>query len=353
MKSSHLVLRPAGISDLEAIERFAAASGYGINSLPPRRERLVDRIERSQRAFAATDSPSGEDIYLFVLEDLLAGRVVGTSGITANAGAQGRFYSYRNEFALHVSEELGITNRIHTLRLCQDLSGHTLLTSFYIEPEYVGTMAPQILSRARLLFISQFPTLFSDRLAAESPGLCDENGRSPLWDALGRRFFNMDYAQAELLAEGRSKSFIGELMPSSPIYVPLLADEAQWALGQLHPAGELPFSILLDEGFDPDTYVDIFDGGPTVEARAAMVNTVFSGKPVTLITDPQSEADGWYLVGNGQRKDFRATLVQGNLRADLLELSSEDASRIHAVAGATLHAARAEWARTLLAEPQD
>ena len=187
MKTSHFVLRPAGINDLDAIERFAAASGYGINSLPPRRERLVDRIERSQRAFAAVDSPSSEDIYLFVLEDLLAGRVIGTSGITASAGAQGRFYSYRNEFALHVSEELGITNRIHTLRLCQDLSGHTLLTSFYIEPDYAATMAPQILSRARLLFISQYPALFSDRLAAESPGLCDENGRSPLWEALGQQ----------------------------------------------------------------------------------------------------------------------------------------------------------------------
>ena len=352
MKSSHLVLRPAGINDLEAIERFAAASGYGINSLPPRRERLIDRIERSQRAFAAIDSPSGEDIYLFVLEDMHAARVVGTSGITASAGAQGRFYSYRNEFALHVSEELGITNRIHTLRLCQDLSGHTLLTSFYIEPEYVGTMAPQILSRARLLFISQFPALFSDRLAAENPGLCDENGRSPLWEALGRRFFNMDYAQAELLTEGRSKSFIGELMPSSPIYVPLLADEAQWALGQLHPAGELPFSILIDEGFDPDSYVDIFDGGPTVEARAAMVSTVFSGKPVGLTTNEQGEGDDWYLVGNGQRKDFRATLVQGNLRADQLHVSNEDALRIKAATGAKLYAARAEWARTLVAAPR-
>ncbi|MBK9521576.1 MAG: arginine N-succinyltransferase [Rhodocyclaceae bacterium] len=344
MKTSHFVLRPAGINDLDAIERFAAASGYGINSLPPRRERLVDRIERSQRAFAAVDSPSSEDIYLFVLEDLLAGRVIGTSGITASAGAQGRFYSYRNEFALHVSEELGITNRIHTLRLCQDLSGHTLLTSFYIEPDYAATMAPQILSRARLLFISQYPALFSDRLAAESPGLCDENGRSPLWEALGRRFFNMDYAQAELLSEGRSKSFIGELMPSSPIYVPLLADEAQWALGQLHPAGELPFSILLDEGFDPDTYVDIFDGGPTVEARAAMVNTVFSGKAVTLVANAQCEPDDWYLIGNGQRSDFRATLVQGTLQSDKLTIDKEDASRISADTGTTLHVSRAGWA---------
>lgn len=54
----------------------------------------------------------------------------------------------------------------------------------------------------------------------------------------------MDYPQAERLAGGRSKSFIAELMLHSPIYVPLLPEAAQWAIGQLHPDGELPF-------FDP------------------------------------------------------------------------------------------------------
>jgi hypothetical protein len=34
---------------------------------------------------------------------------------------------------------------------------------------------------------------FSDRIAAENPGLADDNGRCPFWDAVGRRFFGMDY----------------------------------------------------------------------------------------------------------------------------------------------------------------
>ncbi len=349
MQTSQFVLRPACMDDLQTIEKFANASGFGVNSLPPRRNRLEDRIERSQRAFANTDSPGGDDIYLFVLDDLERGITIGTSGITASAGEHGRFYCYRNEFALQASEELGITNRVHTLRLCQDLSGHTLLTSFYIEPDYAQTVAPQILSRARLLFISRHSMLFSDRLAAENPGLCDDTGRSPLWEALGRRFFKMDYAQAELLSEGRTKSYIGELMPSSPIYVPLLTDEAQWALGQLHPAAELPFSILIDEGFDPDTYVDIFDGGPTVEARAAMLGTVGGRKLVTLQTERNSVIGEWFLVSNGLHDNFRVTLMQGRLTGGELTINAVDASRLGVSAGAAVDMASAEWASNLAA----
>jgi hypothetical protein len=63
-------------------------------------------------------------------------------------------------------------------------------------------------------------------------------------------------------------------LPQSPIYVPLLPDEAQWALGQLHPVGELPFGILMDEGFDGETYVNVFDGGPTADSRVALLKTV-------------------------------------------------------------------------------
>ena len=276
-------------------------------NLPADRTILLDKLERSAQAFASLDDSSGEEIYLFVVEDLVAGRVVGTSGIAASAGFADRFYSYRNEMIVHASPALQASNRIHTLHLCHDLTGYTLLTSFYIEPGYEDTLAPQLLSRARLLFIAEFADRFSDRIAAESPGLSDENGRCPFWDAVGRRFFDMDYPQVERLTGGRSKGFIAELMPHSPIYVPLLPEAAQWAIGQLHPAGELPFSILLDEGFDTETYVDIFDGGPTVDARVAMLKTVARSRRVRL-ADSAVDHKAWQLVSNTRRDGFAAVL---------------------------------------------
>ena len=316
-----LLLRAAGPADLDAFERCAAASATGITTLPADRSALQDKLERSAQAFGSSDDSSGEEIYLFVLEDLATQRVVGTSGIAASAGFADRFYSYRNEMVVHASKPLAASNRIHTLHLCHDLTGHTLLTSFYIEPGYENTLAPQLLSRGRLLFIAEFAERFSDRIAAESPGLSDDNGRCPFWDAVGRRFFDMDYPQIERLTGGRNKAFIAELMPQSPIYVPLLPEEAQWAIGQLHPVSELPFSVLLDEGFDAETYVDIFDGGPTAEARVALLKTVAASRRMALKT---AGTTGLSLVASTQRAGFSAMLRQGGMNID-----SASAERLH------------------------
>jgi arginine N-succinyltransferase len=286
----------------------------------------------------------GEEIHLFVVEDLErppGQRVVGTSGIAASAGFADRFYCYRNEMVVHHSAALNAGNRIHTLHLCHDLTGHTLLTSFWIDPAYADTAAPQLLSRARLLFIAEFAERFSDRIAAESPGLADEAGRCPFWDAVGRRFFDMDYPQIERLTGGRSKAFIAELMPHSPIYVPLLPDEAQWAIGQMHPVAELPFSILLDEGFDTETYVDIFDGGPTVDARVAMLKTVAASRrgPWREASAAGGAATDWQLVATTRRADFAALLVPGAAADDALPLPAGAAAHLRLAPGEAVRSA--------------
>jgi len=305
------LLRPCERDDLPALERFAAASPVGITTLPNDRMMLTERLQRSLDSFA-TEDVSGEEIYLFALEDMHTGGVIGISGIAARAGFSDRFYSFRNEFVVHRSKPLAVTTRIHTLHLCHDLTDVTLLISFHVDPAYVHTLAPQLLSRARLLFIAQHAQRFSDRVAAESAGVADDNGRCPFWDAVGRRFFGMDYPTVERLTGGRSKAFIADLMPPSPVYVPLLPEEAQWAIGQLHPIAELPFSILLDEGFDTDTYIDIFDGGPTVQERLAMLKSVARSRieavQPRLPHASSARAPRWRIVINTARQGFRATL---------------------------------------------
>ena len=260
------------------------------------------------QSFASPDDASGEETYLFVLEDRAVNRLVGCSGIAASAGFFDRFYSYRNEFVVHASAALGVSQRMHTLHLCHDLTGTTLLTSFYLDPGYEDGPAAQLLSRARLLFILAHAGRFSERIAAESPGITDADGQSPFWDAVGRRFFGMDYPQAEAVIGGRSKAVIADLMPPSPVYVALLPEAAQWALGQLHPVGELPFSVLQDEGFDTDTYVDIFDGGPTVAAPLASLRSVRHARTLTVQPDGQGPRRP-HLVVRPARQAFAAVLA--------------------------------------------
>ena len=323
-------LRPIQEEDLAVLHGFAKASAYGLTTLPNNLARLRARIDRSLHSFATTDL-SGEESYLFVLEDLDAGRVVGVSGIDAQAGFSDRFYSYRNEFVVHRSKALEYSNRIHTLHLCHDLTGATVLTSFYVEPAYRDGLAPHLLSRARLLYIGQHPERFSDRIISENPGLADDAGRCPFWEAVGRGFFNMDYPAVEALTGGRSKSFIADMMPTSPVYVPLLPDQAQWAIGELHPEAELPFSILVDEGFEADGYVDIFDGGPIVVSRPAQLLTVTRmsmGRIAASTPLDRQAAASLRLVANTSSFDFKATLAMANQTPRGLIVSGDHAETI-------------------------
>ena len=95
-------------------------------------------------------------------------------------------------------------------------------------------------------------------------------------------------------------------MPGYPIYVPMLSDEAQEVIGQVNPSVQDVFDIRMDEGFETDNYVDIFDGGPVVHAKTALLKTVrHSELAVVELGEPQ-EGDTLWLVANTRVGDFRA-----------------------------------------------
>lgn len=265
-----LVMRPAQMADLTEVQRLAADSPVGVTSLPDDSGRLREKIAASEASFAAEVSFNGEESYFFVLEDSDSGRLVGCSGIVASTGYSEPFYSFRNETFVHNSRELKIHNKIHVLSLCHDLTGNSLLTSFYIERPLVNTAWSDLNSRARLLFLANHPERFADAVVVEIVGYSDDAGDSPFWDAVGRNFFDMNYTEAERLCGLKSRTFLAELMPHYPIYVPLLPDEAQEAMGQVHPRAQVSFDILMREGFETDHYIDIFDGGPTLHARTSV-----------------------------------------------------------------------------------
>ena len=194
-----LVMRPAQVADLAEVQRLAADSPVGVTSLPDDTERLREKIAASEASFAAEVSFNGEESYFFVLEDSESGRLVGCSGIVASAGYSEPFYSFRNETFVHNSRELKIHNKIHVLSLCHDLTGNSLLTSFYVERPLVDTAWSELNSRGRLLFVASHPERFADAVVVEIVGHSDEAGDSPFWDAVGRNFFDMNYAEAERL----------------------------------------------------------------------------------------------------------------------------------------------------------
>ncbi|MFR0689973.1 arginine/ornithine succinyltransferase subunit alpha [Enterobacterales bacterium AE_CKDN230030158-1A_HGKHYDSX7] len=305
-----LVMRPAQVADLQQVQRLAADSPVGVTSLPDDAERLREKILASEASFAAEVSFNGEESYFFVLEDSDTGRLVGCSAIVASAGFSEPFYSFRNETFVHASRELKIHNKIHVLSLCHDLTGNSLLTSFYVERDLVNTPIAELNSRGRLLFMASHPERFADAVVVEIVGYSDEQGQSPFWNAIGRNFFDLDYTEAEKLSGLKSRTFLAELMPHYPIYVPLLPDDAQEAMGQVHPRAQITFDILMRDGFESDNYVDIFDGGPALHARTSGIRSIAQSRQVPVRIGEGGKGNRGYLVTNGQLQDFRAVVAE-------------------------------------------
>jgi arginine N-succinyltransferase len=68
--------------------------------------------------------------------------------------------------------------------------------------------------------------------------------------------------------------------------------------------------MLENEGFDWDSYVDIFDGGPTVTARTDKIKTVMEAEWLRVAgANPNGGAT--MMVASGVYHDFIACYAQG------------------------------------------
>ena len=304
-----MIVRPVRNSDLPALIELARSTGTGLTTLPANEERLLHRVTWAEKTFRG-EAERGDADYLFVLEND-DGKVVGISAIAGAVGLREPWYNFRVGLTVSASQELNIYREIPTLFLANDLTGNSELCSLFLSADYRTGLNGRMLAKARMLYISEFPELFGNKNIAEMRGMSDEAGRSPFWDAIGRNFFDLNYAAAERLCGLKSRTFLAELMPHYPIYVPLLPDTAQEAMGQVHPRAQITFDILMREGFETDHYIDIFDGGPTLHARVSGIRSIAQSRVVPVKIGTLSKGGGrQYLVANAQLQDYRAVLLE-------------------------------------------
>ncbi len=303
-----LVVRPAKRDDLAGIARLASAQQVRVSTLPGTEQRLAEKIDHSRRSLAHEPDTRGRERYLFVLVDGADGQIRGVAGIDACAGNGQPFYNYRRDALIHASHELGVSRPVDVLYPSHGLTGHTLLCSFMIDHALRETDAFELLSRARLLFIARHRSAFANHMVVEIQGVQTDRGAVPFWDSLGRHFFNMDFATADQYSSELSKTFIAELMPPNPIYVTLLSAAAQEALGQPHSLARKTSELLQREGFRTGCFIDIFDGGPVLEARTDTLKTIVSSHYRQVrVSDVQGAAH--YLVAAGEGARFRCILT--------------------------------------------
>jgi len=303
-----LLFRPIRGSDLAGLVALASSIDGGLTTLPANSEILRERIDASLRSFATRVSRPGGEHYFFVLEDTASGAVVGTSGLVARVGGYEPFYSYEIRSERYSHPPLKIEKEISVLHLKEIHRGPSEICSLFLHPEYRRAGAGRLLSLSRFLFLGTFPGRFDATVIAELRGYLDQTGKSPFWEAVGRPFFDFDFYAADLLSGLGDKAFIADLMPDHPIYVPLLPNLVQAAIGRVHANTEPALALLLAEGFERTAEVDIFDAGPLLRAPSGSIRTVRTlrtGRLRPFGEDPAVEP--LFLVARASL-DFRATL---------------------------------------------
>jgi len=299
-------VRPATNDDFPSIYEMAKLTGGGFTNLPPDKAALVDKLIRSEHAFARQEDEQGNDLFVMVLENVETGQIRGTCQIFGQVGTESPFYSYRISTLTQTSQALGKTFRAEMLSLVTDFEGSSEVGGLFLHPDTRAGGLGMLLARSRYLFIRQHRKRFGDRILAELRGVMDEAGGSPFWDAIAGRFFGMNFQEADEFNARHGTQFIADLMPKTPIYTALITDGARAVMGVPHPSGRAAMKMLEREGFSYDQYIDIFDGGPTMSARTDNVRTVRDSKDLVLSELGEGDEGEQLMLAAGRLQDFAA-----------------------------------------------
>lgn len=332
-----LVVRLAREADLEALFELAASSYPPLTNLPAWREGIATRINESLAAVRRDIASPGNEAYMFVLEDRVSQRVVGTATLRAHAGQGHAYYTYRRETLIHASPGLGLRREVDVLSFSHEISSASQLCALALAPDYADEKAAtSLLRQARLVFMGHHPERFSDWCAVAYAGVSDAQGISPFWESVGRHFFGRDFNEVNDLAGRHAKSFIAEMMPQWPLYEELLGDQARAVIGQPHPLHQGAFNDMVQEGFEASRHIDIFDAGPLLTAPVTQLKTLKRCQPATLVAGAPRQGERRLLVHPGLEQfcaiyGERDEPAAGGIRIDAVAraaLAASDGSRL-------------------------
>jgi len=248
------------------------------------------------------------------------------SAIKAQIGMRDPFFNFR---ILKQAQKSSVANRrfdMDILALVNDFTGSTEVGSLFVRSDQRGTGAGRLISQARYMLMAADQARFAERVISELRGHVSDEGVSPFWEALGRKFFDMDFNEADHISAEKDNQFILDLMPKHPIYTALLPKEAQDVIGKTHPAGTGARRYLEKEGFRYDGMIDIFDGGPSMSAPLTDIRTIRHSRLMTAIRGGGSETKNSIsaLISNDRIQGFRCVMTQMAFEDhDVISLSEE------------------------------
>jgi arginine N-succinyltransferase len=119
----------------------------------------------------------------------------------------------------------------------------------------------------------------------------------------------MEFPKADYLSAS-DKKFIADLMPISPIYIPLLPAAAQDVIGKVHESTKPARKLLENEGFRFNGMVDIFEAGPVLSCRLDEIRIVRESRNETINEISSDAIDSPLFIITNTGQDFRACMGQ-------------------------------------------
>ncbi len=315
--------KPKDVSTLLKLARMV----YFIN-LPPTESIIADKITVSTRAFikaggggdgGTLPEPStpakparrgkkgivglaenDSELFMFSIEDVESGGgVIGTSQIRARMGGPGnpnwRMAVREKKF---FAPELGQGTTHTVAQLDGDETGPSEIGGLILQPSHRGhrQRPGRFLSFVRFHFIGLYRSLFADMILAEMMGPVTSEGDNPFWDAFGRKFIPVKFAEADRFCQ-HNRKFIAELLPKEEIYITLLPLEIQNIVATVGRE-TIPARRLLESlGFKYRNFIDPFDAGPHLDAPTDSIELVKSTRRLKLAKPiAESKATGHGIV---------------------------------------------------------
>lgn len=264
-------------------------------NLPDDAEAMKQILDHSHKSFTGAIKDPRRRQYVFVLVDRAKDRIIGTSMVFGQLGRKDAPYIY-----LDVIDEERYSQTLdrhfeHTiLKIGYSYNGPTEIGGLVLHPDYrqVPERLGTFISYVRFLFIKMHRELFRDEVLAELLPPLEKDGTSHLWDALGRHFTGMTYAEADKLSR-QNKEFIRGLFPEGTIYASLLPKQAQDVIGKVGAQTRGVEKLLKRIGFRFADRVDPFDGGPHFTAMTDEISLVINTghlKVARIVDDKAVEA---------------------------------------------------------------
>jgi len=320
--NSPYVMRPAQLSDFDALRSMAVESGAGFTSLPVDEDILRSKLLRSVDSFAGRLDQPEYGKYLLMLENTETGEIGGCSAVKAGVGVKSPFFNYRIITLAQASQEADRRFDMDALILTNEFVGCTEVGTLFLRPEHRGAGVGRLLAQSRYLLMDTEPKWFGDKVIAELRGVVSHEGETPFWECLGRHFFKMSFTDADYLSATTDNQFILDLMPKYPIYVDLLPNEAREVIGRVHVDGVPAFKLLEWEGFEFERVVDIFDGGPIMQVSRSMLRTSRESRIMELEVGPATGSSG--IAARIDLHEYRASLIEGAVIGETRFMTTQD-----------------------------